>query len=82
MLELATEYFMPDLKQLIEQVLTYNIQIETFEDTLNLTKAFECKELHGDLMKYAKKNYLDLYRKGALKGLTRKEYAVIKPNYD
>jgi len=77
-LEACREFFIQDLKLLLEKVLIYNIQIDNFQDSLDIAKAFECSQLREAVLDFGKKNYAELYRKGGLKGLTQKEFQRIK----
>lgn len=77
--EMCQEYLLPDLRQLLESVVQKNVDFENFFDTILLTRKYDLKNLREALFLFGRKNYQELYRKGALKNLSKDEYASIKP---
>lgn len=62
MLEMCQEYLIPDMKQLIEQIIIKNLDIENFSDSMQIARSFDCKILREAIYLFAKKNYQTLYR--------------------
>lgn len=79
MLELCRQYLLPDLRQVLEQVIITNLDLDNFAETFDVAKSFDCKVLREALYLYGRKNYQELYRRGQLKNLSRDDFTVIKP---
>mmetsp|Transcript_40306 Transcript_40306/g.38778 ORF Transcript_40306/g.38778 Transcript_40306/m.38778 type:complete len:175 (-) Transcript_40306:32-556(-) len=76
--ELCQEFILTDLKQLLEQAMIKNVDLDNFEDTLVLARHFECHQLKQAMLLYAQKHYNELYRRGMLKTLTKQDFEEIK----
>lgn len=79
MFNICQEYMLPDLRQLLEQIMVGNLDMDNFPDCIQLARDYECKILREALYMYGRKNYNELYRKGQLKTLNKEEFSVIKP---
>lgn len=79
LLELCRQYMLPDLRQVLEQVIIGNLDLDNFSETFEVAKSFDCKVVREALYLFGRKNYQELYRRGQLKTLSREDFAVIKP---
>ena len=70
---------LPDLRQMLEQVIIGNLDLDNFSETFEVAKSFDCKVVREALYLFGRKNYQELYRRGQLKTLSREDFAVIKP---
>lgn len=79
MLEICQEYLLPDLKQLLEQIMISNIDLDSFPDSIQVARNYDCKFLREALYIFGRKHYQELYRRGHLKNLNKEEFTMIKP---
>ena len=79
LLELSRQYLVPDLRQVLEQVIIANIDLDNYSDNIEVAKSFEYKLLKEALYVYGRKYYQELYRRGQLKNLTKEDFNNIKP---
>lgn len=49
LLELCQEYLLPDMKQLIEQIMVRNIDFDNFGESMQISRSFDCKILKDNL---------------------------------
>ena len=77
-LELCQEYLLPDFKQLLEQLLIRNIDLDNFAEVMSLARQFDCRILKEHLYWYGQKNFQLLHQKGGFVGLHKEDWVNIK----
>lgn len=66
LLDLSHQYMLPKLKLAIETVLISNLSVETYLDTYQVAKAFECTDMHQLLMQFGLEHVKELRAKNIL----------------
>jgi len=52
LLDLSHQYMLPKLKLAIENVFINNLSVETYLNTYQVAKAFECTDIHQSMMQF------------------------------